>query len=283
MTINSAEEVIRWLYDQQHAALIQWGDDGLTRDRPYITRGADLVVKDCPVPWPWHVVGSDDPDVLDCGTQTLVLDYDLDVYDVWPGCPCADPIGSWPARQDQPLDVVALRAVAELRSLPGSMLVLSGGWVPRTISLALGNWAATYAARPDLRFRWNPAEQSPIVRTFRQYLPQLEERHRSESRWVTLGWAPDLSYPKDVLDPERVEVRDARRTLRIAEARRWARRMTIDPALAWLTPAEASSLVDLDAAQDVTAWAIRHGIRAAAGPGIEPMLPAVPVLALAES
>jgi hypothetical protein len=41
------------------------------------------------------------------------------------------------------------------------MLVLSGGWLPRTISGGLADWAAVHAGRRDLRFCWDPRSDPP--------------------------------------------------------------------------------------------------------------------------
>jgi hypothetical protein len=59
--------------------------------------------------------------------------------------------------------------------------------------------------------------------------------------------------------------------------------MHLDPALAWVTPAEAWSLADLDPDEDVIRWACRNHVRCGVGDGIEPVLDAARVLAIAEA
>ena len=78
-----------------------------------------------------------------------------------------------------------------------------------------------------------------------------------------------------------MDSRAAGRSLRIAHAHRWARRMRVDPALAWLTPAEAKVLAGLNQDDDVYDWAVEHHIPTRVGNGIEPMLPAAAILTLA--
>jgi hypothetical protein len=214
----------------------------------------------------------------------LVVEYDLDVFEVWPAGSCIGPIGSWPTGYNQPPDVVTARAVAELRALPGAMLIISGGWLPRSISRALASWTATYTGRADLRFRWNPARRSALLATFRRYVQEPEASDISSRQWIALHPAPQLRNPVDESDKqERLRQHSARKGLRIAEARRWSRRMALDPALAWLTPAEVRMLADLDPLEDVIAWARLHDVRIEGGDGIEPVLEAGRVLTIAQS
>ena len=255
----------------------------MTDAHAYAVRAADPVVPDCPVAWPWHVVGTDEPDCSDHDPSVIRLEYDLDVYDVWPGEPCIEPMGSWVAAYDRPLDVSAARGVSELRTLPGAMLVISGGWLPRSISRALAEWTATYAGRADVRFRWNPAHKSAVLTAVRRYTSAPEASDPRSHQWIALRPAPQVQLPLGEADTqERLRRRNDRKELRVAEARRWGRRMRVDPTLAWLTPAEARMLADLGPAEDVMTWARQHNVRIAVGRGIEPVLDAARLLVLAQ-
>jgi len=281
--IDSAPQLVEWLQGQPTGTTIAWGDDGLSSDHPYASRAADPVVAGCPIMWPWHVVGPDEPEVQNFGSGTLVLQYDLVVYELWPAGPCMGPIGAWVAEVDRSLDVISTCELAELRELPGAFLVLSGGWRPRTISSALRNWARTEADRADIHFRWDPGQQSAMVATFGRLPGHSGLRATAGRKWVILYAAQESRAMPVVADVDDAEGRAERRGLRIAQAHRWARRMRIDPALSWLTPAEAGVLADLNAEADVYAWAVQHRIRTAPGNGIAPLLAAADVLAVAEN
>jgi hypothetical protein len=283
MQIDSAPEVVQWLKARPAGATIAWGDDGLSADHRYASRAADPVVAGCPVLWPWHVVGPDEPEPQNPGSTTLVLEYDLDVYELWPAGPCAGPLGAWAAERDRPLDVVSKREFVELRELPGTFLVLSGGWRPRTISSVLRDWARTRANRPDIDFRWDPQEKSAVFAAFIRFTGHSESRAAAGRKWAILYAAPQSQLARVLADTDDSQGHAVRRSLRIAQAHRWARRMRIDPALAWLTPAEAGVLADLGPADDVYAWAVQHRVPTAPGDGIGPLLSAAAVLALAES
>ncbi|HEY1296860.1 MAG TPA: hypothetical protein VGJ60_27590 [Chloroflexota bacterium] len=285
MTIDSVGEVVRWLNEATCGSCIEWGDDGMSAQRPYALRAVDPVVDGCPVMWPWHIVGPDEPEQEAYDAPPLTLDYDLDVYEVWPAGPCVGPLAARFVARDQPLDVVSGRTLGALRGLPGAMLVLSGGWQPASISRALERWASIRATRPDLRFRWNQHQMSALKRTFEPYTrPPRSVTGWAGCEWATLDPAPELPGLAAELDPlERLEQRNARRSLRRADVRRWTRRMMVDPALRWLTPAEVRMLVDLDPAEDIFGWAKRYHIPTCSGCGLEPLLATGAVLALADS
>lgn len=82
---------------------------------------------------------------------------------------------------------------------------------------------------------------------------------------------------------EHLQQRTARQQLRAAEARRWSRRLSVDPALAWLTLADVRMLADPDPPEDVIAWATQHEVMIGLGRGTEPVLQATRVLTLAQS
>jgi hypothetical protein len=236
MHTKSVPRLLDWLKDQLAGVTIEWGDDALSADHPYASRGADPVVAGCPILWPWHIVGPDEPDWQSFGSGTLVLEYDLDVYELWPTGPCSGLLGTWIAELDRPLDVVSTYRLAELRELPGALLVLSGGWRPCDLA--------------------------------------GEKSHR----WTILYSASD---PRVDTNKCEVDQRATRRSLQIAHAHRWARRMRVDPALAWLTPAEARVLAGIGVWENVYQWATEHRIPIFARNGLEPMLRADAVLTLA--
>ena len=277
MQTDSSPQLLQWLNGLPTGATIEWGDDGLSPEHPYASRGADPVVAGCPIPWPWHIVGPDEPDSQSFGFGTFVLEYDLDVYELWPTGPCSGPLGFWIAALDRPLDVVSTCRLAELRELPGAFLVLSGGWWPRSISAALSNWVRAEADRADIKFDWDPHQRSAVFERFGQYIRPVDLAGEESHNWAILYPAPD---PR--VDTEKCEV-DQRvaRSLRIARAHRWARRMPVDPALAWLTPAEARVLAGIGVNDNVYQWATEHRIPTFARNGLEPMLRSAAVLALA--
>jgi len=142
--------------------------------------------------WPWHVLGPDEPAYDAADPAWLVLDYDIDVYEVWPPGPCDGPIGSWVTGSDRPLDVRAMQAVAELRSLPGAMLVLAGGWLPRWISRGLAGWTARYTKRGDLRFHWHAGTCSAVLWSLRQSSRTQRFRASRPAEWITLWAVPEI-------------------------------------------------------------------------------------------
>jgi hypothetical protein len=277
MHTEFSPQLLQWLSRLPAGACIDWGDDGLSPVHPFASRGADPVVDGCPIPWPWHIVGPDEPDWQSFGFGTLVLEYDLDVYEVWPTGPCSGPLGFWITALDRPLDVVSTCQLARLRELPGAFLALSGGWRPGALSAALEKWVRTEVDRTDLKFRWNPGQKSAVFETYGSYTRHLDVAGEETRHWAILYSAPDSR-----VDTEKYQVdqQDAR-SLRIAHAQRWARRLPVDPALAWLTPAEVRVLASLSLGDDVYQWATEHRIPTQVGNGLEPVLWAAAVLTLA--
>jgi hypothetical protein len=104
VTIDSVGEVVRWLNEATGGGCIEWGDDGMSAQRPYALRAVDPVVDGSPAMRPWHIVGLDEPEPEAYDSPPLTLDYDLDVYEVWPVGPCVGPLGAWFIARDQPLD-----------------------------------------------------------------------------------------------------------------------------------------------------------------------------------
>ena len=279
MTRDPTTTLIEWFQARPAGATLRWGDGGITADHPYATRGADPVIPNCPVRWPWCVVGPDEASRDDAACQkTLVLDYDLDVYEVWPGGLCDGPIGSWVAGRDRPLDVVAARSVTELRALPGAMLAMEGGWWPSSISRVLAEWTAREAGRSDVRFRWHADTWSSILIRRRPYHKVANSSSLCDC--VVLRPAPPIDSVDDA--SERQKQRLARRELRIAEARRWIRRRAVDPTLAWLTLAEVRMLADLGTAENIPDWAKQHHVAISTADGISPVFEASRVLSLAQ-
>jgi hypothetical protein len=279
MSLDSVHILTGWLRRLPERALVRWGDDGLTPTRRFASRAVDPVVDDCPVAWPWHVLGPDDPDIGSLDAITLIVPYDLDTFEVWPGGPCHGPLASYCVGRDRPLDVVTAAALANLRALPGAMLSVAGGWRPRTISSALSDWAAIFAGRSDLTFHWDAHQRSTVMHTFGRQLHMLEAARSRHHEWCALQPAAPriLPFEDDVCeDGDR-----AWRARRVVEADRWARRATVDPALNWLTPAEVAALLHLRPGHDATAWCLRHGMPSRPGAGLEPVFAAGPVLALA--
>jgi hypothetical protein len=284
MTIDTKPILLRWLRGLPDATTIHWGDDGVTADHPYAKRAADPVVAVCPVAWPWHVVGSDEPQLSGSQSTTIRLDYELDIYEVWPWGPCQGPIGAWRVGHDRPLDVVTAAAVAELRALPGAMLVLSGGWLPATISSALTDWVAAHGNRSDLCFRWDPTQRSAVVQAFALYVRAGQAGGARAQSCIALRSAPAIDNPPlDDSVESRLEASEIRHRIRVATAMRWARRRLVDPELRWLTPAEARVLAGLGPIEDVLAWAVRRRVPIRPARGIEPVLASAPVLAFASA
>jgi hypothetical protein len=282
MPSDTAGIVSGWLRGLPEGAVLRWGDDGLTANRPYACRGVDPVVAGAPVAWPWHVLGPDDPDAAAWDGIALIVPYDLDTFEVWPAGPCHGPLGVYRVGRDLPLDVVTAAAISRLRALPGAMLSVAGGWLPTAISRALADWASLYAGRSDLRFRWDADERSAVVRAFARYARRLEASQSRDTGWVALRPAASRTRFFDADTWELGEEEHGRRARRVADAQAWVRRSNVEPMLNWLTPAEVAALLHLGPDQDVLTWCLRHAIPSRPSAGLEPEFAAGPVLALAQ-
>ena len=170
--------LIDYLQGLLRRAVVHWSSHHVSADEPWTTDWVDIRISDRGAPpfnWAWTIIAEDDPQSTSRGQLwQFAWPYDVTVHRVLD--PVMRPSHISTTARGVPLPESRVHEYRVLARASGGSYDVRGGWTVETIGQALSHWAATHAARRDLRFEWeSEGEPYPALKQAMERLRATDE------------------------------------------------------------------------------------------------------------